>query len=570
MRLDLETMAYSGFGSFFTVARSRRPEDGAKGLYLRTMHGNADPKNVFELMLLGADGPVPFREEATPASVTLRDDAGSGAAQLCFESPNVIRLRGIGGAGIRLYRRKPDGPGYHADYPFTNGEGRIQVNAFRSRKQFMISVLEGSSRVDAPWDEVTCPVITLDFLPDEASGAVELAIESFEASWTPRAYDTPFESVVAASAASFRRWLERTPPKDAGLPEVRELAAYAQYASVVEPHGLLRRRTMLISPAFNGVWSWDHCFNAMALSYLQPETAWDQLLVPFDLQDETGAIPDFYNDREVVWNYVKPPIHGWTLRLMLERTNDITDEMLRSFYPSLVRWTNWWFQYRDSDGNGIPQYHHGNDSGWDNSTIFREAGAVEGADLSAFLVVQMDALALAAERIGLPEEAAAWRARADAFFQKMMAHFWDGEMFVARRCDTGEAVVTDSLLHWIPVVLGERLPADVVRRAAEALRPDGPFVTAWGPATEKPSSPDYRPDGYWRGPIWAPSTFLLIDGLHRAGEVELSREIARRFCRLVEKGGMAENFNALTGEGLRDRFHTWPASVFLLIAQDYL
>jgi hypothetical protein len=33
---------------------------------------------------------------------------------------------------------------------------------------------------------------------------------------------------------------------------------------------------------------------------------------------------------------------------------------------------------------------------------------------------------------------------------------------------------------------------------------------------------------------------------------------------------MAENFNALTGAPLRDRAHTWSASVFVILAHEYL
>jgi len=567
MELDLGIAAYSGFGSYFTIVRGRK-EDGTNGVFLRTMHGDADPRNVFEIVVLKEGNPAAFREKATHATVTLEAEGG-GKVELCIDEPNVVRVRATG-AGVRLDRRKPNDRGYNADYPFEVVRGRIQVNAFRSRKQYMISVFAGDYRIEAPWEQVTCPLIQLDFFPDENGNTAEIALDAFDTSWTERAYERPFEACVEAADAAFRRWLAATPPGDAGDPAARELAAYAQYACVVEPHGMLERRTMLISPGFNGVWSWDHAFNAMALAYMQPAMAWDQLLVPFDRQDETGAIPDYYNDRSIVWNYTKPPVHGWALARMLERTNGITADMLATFYPKLVRWTDWWFERRDYDGNGFPQYNHGNDSGWDNAMVFKEPGPVEGPDLAAFLVVQMDALALVAHRIGKPDEAAAWRRRADDLFARLMDYFWDGDMFVAKRSGTGETIKTDSLLHWIPVILGGRLPPDVIRKAAEALRPDGPFVTAWGPATEKPSSAYYEADGYWRGPVWAPSTLILIDGLYAAGEREIAREIARRFCRLCAEGGMSENFDALTGAGLRDRFHSWPASVFLIVAQEYV
>jgi putative isomerase len=89
-------------------------------------------------------------------------------------------------------------------------------------------------------------------------------------------------------------------------------------------------------------------------------------------------------------------------------------------------------------------------------------------------------------------------------------------------------------------------------------------------ATESLKSPYYEADGYWRGPIWAPSTLILVDALTTAGEADLAREVARRFCDLAAASGMAENFDALTGQGLRDPAYTWTASVFLILASQYV
>jgi hypothetical protein len=63
---------------------------------------------------------------------------------------------------------------------------------------------------------------------------------------------------------------------------------------------------------------------------------------------------------------------------------------------------------------------------------------------------------------------------------------------------------------------------------------------------------------------------IIVDGLAAAGEVAFARELARRFCDMAARSGMAENFDAVTGEGLRDRAYTWTSSVFLILAHEYL
>ena len=114
-------------------------------------------------------------------------------------------------------------------------------------------------------------------------------------------------------------------------------------------------------------------------------------------------------------------------------------------------------------------------------------------------------------------------------------------------------------------MLGDRLPAQIVEALDEQI---AAHLTAWGPATELPGSPAYEDDGYWRGPIWAPSTLLIEDGLRRAGRMPLADRVSGAFRAVCERSGFAENFDAITGAGLRDRAYTWTASVYLTLAVD--
>jgi len=175
----------------------------------------------------------------------------------------------------------------------------------------------------------------------------------------------------------------------------------------------------------------------------------------------------------------------------------------------------------------------------------------------------MDALSRLSKELGWTEATAAWAQRADDLFAGLMSELWHADHFVARLANDGTVVESRSLIPWLPLVLGERLPADVrgcLRHGIEK------HLTEWGLATERVDSPDYSEDGYWRGPIWAPSTFLAVTGLARSGHGDLADVVAERFCKLCARSGFAENFNALSGAPLRDPSYTWTASVFLLLA----
>jgi hypothetical protein len=52
------------------------------------------------------------------------------------------------------------------------------------------------------------------------------------------------------------------------------------------------------------------------------------------------------------------------------------------------------------------------------------------------------------------------------------------------------------------------------------------------------------------------------------GEHTLSDLLKERFCMMAQKNGMAENFDAQTGDALRDPAYTWTSSVFLVFAHE--
>ncbi|WP_273941122.1 amylo-alpha-1,6-glucosidase [Kutzneria chonburiensis] len=348
-----------------------------------------------------------------------------------------------------------------------------------------------------------------------------------------------------------------------------ELACYTLWSATVAAEGFLNRPGVLMSKHWmDKVWSWDHCFNALALAPGAPELAWDQFSVIFDHQAPAGVLPDSVTHSEVLYNFVKPPIHGWALgqlrRLLADRLG--RDELTEA-YHRLVRWTEFWLTRRRAPGDRLPHYQHGNDSGWDNATTFDPERVVVTADLSAFLVLQLRELADLAAELGFADDATRWADLATTTGHALLDELWSGDRFYARGVHSGQKWSTGSLLDLMPIVLGEHLPASVATVLAERITA---HLTPHGLASELPTSPHYRPDGYWRGPIWAPATMLVVDGLRRAGHVDLARQVSDRFRALCEASGFAENFDALTGAALRDRAYTWTASVYLLLARHHV
>ena len=388
-------------------------------------------------------------------------------------------------------------------------------------------------------------------------------MEEFTAAVAPFRASASFDDLVARNARDFEEYLTAVAPWRSERTPGAALAAYVLWSATVRPLGYLGRESILMSKHWmDKVWSWDHAFNALALAPGLAESALDQFLAPFDHQDAAGAPPDSITHSEILYNYVKPPIHGWSLLKLRERLpRDLTPAELREVYDRLSRWSLFWLDYRRVSGRDLPYYQHGNDSGWDNSTTFDLDRVIESPDLAAFLVVQLDVLAGLAAELGLAEPR--WAAESARIQKALLAQLWDGENFVAVGATSGRTSTATSLLNLLPVVAGERLPMDVREKLAASIER---HLTEFGPATEIPGTPHYESDGYWRGPIWAPSTVLIESGLRVSGFDELADTVSERFRALCEKSGFAENFDAVTGAGLRDRAYSWTASSYLLLA----
>lgn len=561
MLINLKEIPFSRYGSYFAFSHFINSSKGIsdKDLYLRTVHGGEAMLPLMKVELLRQGTSAEFKETAVPHLLCL--EAENAFAEICIAEPSVIRIRGRH-AGIRLCINTPQ---FKSIYPY---KGHYELNAYSHR--LMFTPIKGSLRIEAPWNSMESEYIIIDICPDE-SGQMECAIEEYLSVWAPRTYNNSFDSCVNTVARSFHDWLDKTLCVPREYEEARQLAAYINWSSVVEPSGHIKRDTMLMSKNWmTNVWSWDYCFNAMALVKTNPSQAWEQFMYLVDYQDKDGVIPDCLNDSFKIFSFVKPPIQGWALNWMLERTDAITDDHLRQIYPALTKWTDFWMNFRDSDNDGLPEYYHGNDSGWDNSTIFRDCIPVASPDLASFLVIQMETLAKVAKRLGLTDEAESWNTRAAKLLDTELALLWTGSRFVAIHAGDHKIIHSDSLITYLTVLLGRRLPHKILSVLIRDLKNTELFLTEFGLATELPGSPYYEADGYWRGPIWAPSTLLIVDGLISAGEKELAREISAKFCLMIKSAGMAENFNALTGEGLRDRAYTWTSSVFLILANEYL
>jgi glycogen debranching enzyme len=556
-RFSVREIPFSRFGSWLDLSFVIAEKTVAEDVHLVSHRNGFHP--VLRLVPLTGDAPARTGVEATPAR--LRWSGDDGWIEAAFETPDTVRITGRG-LGLSLSAADPVLTPFSGSYFFADTvTGSSVLTSYQTGRRYRITVLSGGAPHVA--GEQALGTAERGVTVGGDGGDWEVAVEEFTSARAPYRPSAPFDQVVADAASGFAEFLEAVAPwRDADTPAAA-LAAYVLWSATVGPDGYLRRPAVLMSKHWmDKVWSWDHCFNALALAGI-PALAWDQFRVVFDHQDDAGALPDSITHSEVLHNFVKPPIHGWALNRLRRAAGDLTPEELGDVYERLARWTRFWLDHRRAPGGELAHYQHGNDSGWDNATTFDPERVVESADLAAFLVLQLHELARTAGELDRPTEAATWRQAADRMLAALLDELWTGERFVARGALSRRTWTSSSLLDLMPVVLGEHLPEQVSDLLAARVRD---HLTEHGLATESPGSAHYLADGYWRGPIWAPSTVLVEDGLRRAGHERLADEVSRRFRELCERSGFAENFDALTGTGLRDRAYTWTASAYLVLA----
>ncbi|MDQ1014092.1 amylo-alpha-1,6-glucosidase [Streptomyces afghaniensis] len=560
---SVHDIPFSTFGSWFGISPVVAEKTYAEDLHL-VSHQNGMHAVLRLVPLDPATGErTGTRVEATPGLLSWVGAAGR--IDLAYESPDTVRLRGSG-LGLGVHAAAQVLTPFSGTYFFHDPAADAHVfTSYETGRRYRVTVLTG--RIAHIYGAQALGGGERGLaLAAAADGGWEIAVEELDTARPPYASSAAFGEIVAGARRSFADFVDAVAPWRSSATPAAELAAYVLWSATVRRTGLVTRPAVLMSKHWmDKVWSWDHCFNALALAPGCPELAVDQFALPFDHQDGSGALPDSVTHSEVLRNFVKPPIHGWASGRLRRRLPVPPGRAeLAETYDRLARWTDFWLTARRAPGAALPHYQHGNDSGWDNATTFDPERVVVTADLAAFLILQLHELAALAAELHKPVEASRWTRTAHEIQSALLDELWTGERFVARGAATGHTWSSSSLLDLMPVVLGEHLPGEIGSALADRIKA---HLTPYGLATELPTSPHYLSDGYWRGPVWAPATVLIEDGLRRAGHDRLADDVSARFRALCETHGFAENFDALTGTGLRDRAYTWTAASYLLLAE---
>ena len=425
-------------------------------------------------------------------------------------------------------------------------------------------------------------------------------------------------------ARSEWRWRR---PRAAGFPDlVESIADNLMWTVLLQPEtcrlytpagrrwifprpGIGSRPSAIPQPDDWTVFGWDSFFNALELATVSGELAWATLLAGTRSRYPNGNVPNWRSRRGGTPDRSQPPVGSYATLRLHESHPDI--DALAAAFPDLLAWCNWWVADKggrprregltpgllawgsDTElvpGPGrVPPWEEGAsghqraawESGQDDLPLWEEAAwdpgrqvlAMSAVDLCSYRALDLECLSRIARILGDDATAARLASEYRRLAEIMNRVLWcdDAGLYLDELPAGQSGRVAAS--NFLPLIAG--IPSRRrARRMLDTLRDPARF---WGDRvlpTISRDDPAFDDQQYWRGSIWPPMDYLILQGLRRYGFDDLAHDLAWKGARMFlqdrrRTGFCRENFDSRTGEGRGQRFQSW-APLFALGALEQL
>lgn len=273
-------------------------------------------------------------------------------------------------------------------------------------------------------------------------------------------------------------------------------------------------------------------------------------------------------------------------------------EWLRPRFAQLQRFVNGYRNHHRHAATGLFYWQNDEAIGVDNdpSTFFRPPRSSGSIYLNCLMFRELEATAWLADRLGLDEVAAQYRADAGRLRAAVLEHCWDErdgffysvdlnlEPRTEARLHSGQPRDWDCLIQrlgvwsgFLALWAGLATPEQAERVVAGHYRDQRSFNAPFGVRTLSRQEKMYnlRASGNpssWLGPIWGISNYLTFRGLLRYGYTADARQLAERTIALFGRdfarfGALHEYYQPENGEPILNRgFQNWNYLVLNMIA----
>jgi putative isomerase len=316
---------------------------------------------------------------------------------------------------------------------------------------------------------------------------------------------------------------------------------------------------LLTGYPYNEYYDWDLYFENVYLTYFGVDDyCFTNLKLFLDREQ-----PDGYVNRSLIKQRDRQHFKPFLAQLAVMGTSMRGDDYewaRAAYYDKLKKYIERWFAY-DGDHNGLPVWNSADHSGMDNQ--WSRAGAlgafeVEGVDLACYLVRELRAMAVIADKLGKQDDKKEFLAHATRLGKLINDIFWDEQdgFYYDRNEKKNERVKVKSVAAFMPLWAGVATPRRARRIVKEHLLNEKEFWLKYPVASYAKTEPDYYQGSHnecnWRGSSWMPTNYMIFHGLIHYGFKSVARELADRMFRMVveENPVTREYYNAETGAGI--------------------
>ncbi len=570
-KFRLDRVPFSTRGSYICIIENKSDNR----LLLTTSHsqfiGDSVPRGL-AITFMDGENELPFTYSCEPAKLTVTTERGT--AEFVFQSSGILRVRV---KGISAW--------FNYETAAFEGACFVDDDVFQMAGSFgkfdFVPVIPGCMKENTKWNfrNAASDDFHLSVNPVTECGKGEIALYHFDSNNRPLEKYICFDLAFENTKEAFRLFCTDLPDITGEFADIAEAAKYLLWISEIGPDRALKNSVFYATKLhIIRAYMWHQPLAAMAFSK-NAKTAWRYIENVFAYQGEDGDIPDSINEEnQFEWVSSRMPIYGWAICWILD---DFDTKRLKyidydDMYHCLARYADWWMDARDLGRKGAPCYVTGRDCGYYDSSLFDHGLPARTPDLLAYMALLFEACSRLAALTRRNEAASVWAAKAQSMIDYLVKNLWNGEVFLVENALTGEKFASSSALTLIPVILGTRLPADVLAALTADILKAGTFRTGSGFGSECRRSPRHDLAATARGRVVAPLQLALLQGLKVSGKADAARAAAQDYIAAVAQEGFAFAIDP-TGTAERSCIPfspDWPffsisAAAFLSIADNF-
>ena len=578
--ISLSDAPFSRRGSYMAFFNDPTGIDlyGKPTLYVSNVRGNGPYRQIrAEIVKNGAKLPTVI--STTESEVILQ--SMEGEFRFCIGESKFVRIYGKDGLTLRL---SPKLSNFSVVTDLK--DGTWQFGMHESQAVLLTFAGKLNARVASTSMLMGTSMATFEIEPDE-NGVVDVGIEEFMIDPIHRPLDEypSYAECVKSYEDDFNAFCDSVCTElPAPWEDMRRKALWTIFGLMVEPDGeTIFKHTMIkmLHGTFEHVSGWQQAMHIICLSASNPALCWQILRGLFDYQDANGRIADIMTDLGWGKNAMKPPIQGLALNWLLDADPElkaVSREDAQHIYQGIVRWSAFFFRCRDLNRDGLMENRGAGETGWEDAPYVRVGFPLASPDMNAYVAIQLAAQARLGRLLGEDEAVCAgYEKQSEEMVQKIIASFWDGEKWFAYNADTLVRSDTNTISLMGALILGKRLPQEIIDKTVAKLMEKDKYLTPFGFATEAVDSP-YFNHAFAQGSIIPPAQLIFCLALEAAGRFDLAREAGLRYLMTLREEGLFHTHNGLTGKPERgmvafdEKFlfwSAWSSSIYLFMAKRY-